>query len=144
MAVGQECKTNSSWRYFCCSSIVCIFCSIACTWGRLEVPQIQSLAHGASPHWSSRQYGRNCLQQNSSQDLSPSLLGSYLFPCVGWERGRWNVNTESTSREMLSQGIVTGVYFSFLPLQIWPELELVLSSSPVAFGRTGGAGRGGV
>jgi len=48
---------------------------------------------------------------------------------------------ERTSRQELSQGIVTGVYFSFSLLQIWPELGAVqcsvLSSSLVAadFGR---------
>lgn len=35
--VSQECKTNSSWRYFCYSSIACDFCSVACTWGLSEV-----------------------------------------------------------------------------------------------------------
>lgn len=34
------------------------------------------------------------------------------------------MNIESTNREMLCQGIATGIHFSFLPLQIWQELEL--------------------
>lgn len=34
---SHECKTNSSWRYFCCSSIVCNFCSVACMWVLSEV-----------------------------------------------------------------------------------------------------------
>lgn len=52
------------------------------------------------------------------------------------------MDIERTSREEVSQEIVAGVYFSFSPLQISPELGLVqcsvASSSPVAadFGRT--------